>query len=455
MHRKLNTFIVVLAILTLCGIPCATAGVSNAEVKQLGNELTPFGAEKKGNAEGTIPEWTGGIKEQLPGYKGPGTRHVDPFKDEKPLFSITAKNLDTYAKKLSPGQIAFFKKYPDTYRIDVYPTHRTQAAPQWVYENTKKNASRAETTDGGNGIANAYGGIPFPIPKNGAEIMWNHLLRWTGQSDKYPFENYVVYGNGEVVVTGRAKETINKYPYYQKDMSLEDYNGEYFLSFVASIYPERLKGELSILRDSLNSPRAAWKYMVGQRRVRRAPTIGYDSPGSGLSGLMCIDEYYGFNGRLDRFDWKFIEKREMYIPYNCYKMDEKADLEKIYHAHHINPDYLRWELHRVWVVEATLKEGQRHLYGRRVYVIDEDAWNVVMSDNYDNQGELWRIRITPSYNAYELPGVRTRQTVGYDLQSDIYAVQLASNLEDTLPVINIPVEDDFFTAAELRKQGKR
>ena len=70
----------------------AIAAVSPEEAARLGGpELTPIGAERPGNADGTIPAWTGGITEIPEGYS-PGQRHRDPFPEDEVLFTITAAN---------------------------------------------------------------------------------------------------------------------------------------------------------------------------------------------------------------------------------------------------------------------------------------------------------------------------------------------------------------------------
>ena len=78
---------------------------------------------------------------QVPAGWKPG--HLDPFKDDKPAFSIDASNVDKYADKLSAGQLALFKAYKG-YRMDVYPTRRTCPVPDFVAAQTKKNATAAK-----------------------------------------------------------------------------------------------------------------------------------------------------------------------------------------------------------------------------------------------------------------------------------------------------------------------
>ena len=115
-----------------------------------GPELTPIGAERAGNADGTIPEWTGGITELPEGYEV-GGRLVDPFAGDKALFTITAENVDKYADKLTPGQRAMFKRYPDSYRMPVYPTRRSARIPDSEYQLVKEYATKTSLLEGGNG----------------------------------------------------------------------------------------------------------------------------------------------------------------------------------------------------------------------------------------------------------------------------------------------------------------
>src|SRR3990167_8464228 len=174
-------FLPVLSLLLLCAQQ-SLAAVTAEEATKLKGELTPLGAERAGNADGSIPAWTGGMTTPIPGDK-PGGRRSDPFQNEKPLFTINASNAAQYADKLTDGTRAMLAKYPDSYRLDVYQTHRTAAAPQWVYDNTLTNASRARIDN--DVVVGAFGGIPFPIPTSGAEVMWNHLLRWRAPAARF------------------------------------------------------------------------------------------------------------------------------------------------------------------------------------------------------------------------------------------------------------------------------
>ncbi len=455
---KKVVLVVTLLALFLFTATLATAGVSPEEAARLKTTLTPFGAEKAGNADGTIPEWTGGLSKIPAGINyQPGQYYPDPFKDDKPLYSITAKNLAQYADKVTPGQQALLKKYPD-YRLDVYRTRRTFAAPAWVYENTYQNALRAELSKDGLGVKEVYCGIPFPLPKNGNEMIFNHLCRWTGASRTGPYVAGVVLPNGTFTPAGGGDVQEN-YPFYIKDGTYKNFNGEIWNLLVVYQRPERRKGELLLVRDPLNQARdkrKAWQYFPGQRRVRRAPTVAYDTPDGDTGGLATYDDAYLFNGAIDRFNWKIIGKKEMYIPYNCLKY-HNASIKEVTGKGHHNPDEVRWELHRVWVLESTLRKGARHIYSKRVYYLDEDSWIITLDECYDGRGALWRTSVGFSWPHYSVPGNFLVTVLHYDLQKDFYAMDAALNGLGRYLVYNVSegIPADHFTPRYMRKQGRR
>jgi len=365
-----HTFILAATLLLSQG---ANAAVSGAEADLLKTTLTPLGGEKAGNKDGSIPAWSGGYTTPLPGFKN-GSRISDPFAADNPMYSITAKNMAQYADKLSEGSKAMLNKYPASYRIDVYPTRRTAAAPQWVYDNTFKNAGRAKIVDGPNGSMpdGAYGGVPFPIPKSGVEVVWNHLLRWRGDAFRFNFHGVLVTADGKQVLTVDAKADQQS-PYYLKGGDISSFNGVYYQNRVINLGPPVRAGEGIAGRTLLNSEAEAWVYLTGQRRVRKLPNPCCDTPAPATAGVMSFDDLEVFFGRTDRFDWKLVGKRELIIPYNGNKLLVPGKNADVLGANHLNPDHMRWELHRVWVVEATLRAGQRHQSPKSTYYFDEDT----------------------------------------------------------------------------------
>jgi hypothetical protein len=430
----------------------AAAAVSAEEAATLKTTLTPLGAEKAGNKDGSIPAWDGGYTKAIPGFKNGGRRDGDPFAGEKPLYSVTAKNMGQYADKLTDGTKAMLKKYP-SYRIDVYPTHRTAAAPQWVYDDTAKNAVHAKLNDKMIPVG-AFGGIPFPIPKNGAEAMWNHLLRWRGESWQFDQHGVLVTSEGKAVMTvdGLADQGM---PYYYKD-GADKFNGEYWLIRLVNAGPPIRAGEAILGRVNVDGDKdLAYVYLAGQRRTRKLPNACCDTPTPATAGVMSFDELDVFSGRLDRFDWKLAGKKEILIPYNTNKSLKPAKDTDFIGANHLNPDHVRWELHRVWVVEANLKAGQRHVAPKSVYYIDEDSWNAVLGDRWDAKGQLWKTLWALPVLMPDLPGVVIPTFGFYDLLSGAWFANNVMNEKASQYKLTPRYSDATFTPESLAGSGLR
>lgn len=423
-----------------------TAAVSADEAAKLKTTFTPFGAVKAGNAAGTIPPWEGGLT------KVPKPGEISPtlFTD-KPIQTITAANYEQYKDKLAEGTMAMFKKYPD-FRMELYKTQRSAAAPQSVYDHTFRNATSAKSTQNGMSIANVYGGIPFPIPKSGTEVMWNHLLAYTGDASRFQFRVWMVDAAGKRVLASEAI-TERQNPYYGADGNPEKFDGTFGMVRNLQVAPAFKAGEQVLVHDPIDqigAGRQAWQYLVGQRRVRRAPSIGYDTPNFVASGTSNFDEVNMFNGALDRYEWKLIGKKEMVIPYNRNKQFLAQEFQALT-PHFINPDIARWELHRVWVVEANLASGKRHVYQKRRFYIDEDTWGVMLAEAYDAQGRLWRYSENVPFAAGN-PGQGWAGEVHYNMLDGTY-VSSASMVDPFKIVAKKP--DTYFSPDALAGSGAR
>ncbi|WP_332852176.1 DUF1329 domain-containing protein [Duganella sp. S19_KUP01_CR8] len=408
----------------LSAAACAQAGVTPEEAKQLGASLTAFGAEKAGNKDGTIPEYTGGLT-AIPAefVKGSGIR-PDPYAADKPRLVITGKNLAGQEDKLTAGTRELLKRFP-SYRVDVYPTHRSVNYPKFVNDNTAKNAVTAKTIDGGVGLDGALAGVPFPIPKSGYEVMWNHLLRYQGQAMfiRYDSWNIDVSGRPTLATTG---EIYQEFPLSDaKRTETAKQSDVFFRTKLAYVAPARRAGEGLMVFDAVNpleQARKVWQYLPGQRRVKLAPDVAYDTPNPGSAGASTYDDAWVFNGAMDRFDFKLVGKKEMIVPYNAYKLAYHPVVADITKPNHVNPDLLRWEQHRVWVVEATLKPGKRHIYSKRVFYVDEDSWVAVASDEYDARGQLYRSSFDHMTFSYDVQAVQSGNHMIYDFVSGSYNI---------------------------------
>ncbi len=455
MIKKISILATALTFALYGGV--ASAKVSVADAAKLDNELTPVGAVRAGNPDGSIPAWTGGIT-ALPSSYNKGDHHADPFGNDQVLYTITGANYKEYVANLSPGQVKLFETYPDTYKMPVYPTRRSASYPDSVYAATKTNALNAELLQGGNGIQNATMGIPFPIPQNGLEAIWNHTLRFRGDAVTRFGGQAAVTEGGAYTIIGFEEQLMIKYA--EAGLTPAQLMDENILfKFKQSVTkPSRLAGTALLVHetvDQVKNPRQAWTYNTGQRRVRRAPNVAYDTPGSATDGLRTTDDYDMYNGSPNRYNWNLKGKQELYVAYNSYKLhSDQITYDDILKPHHINPDLTRFEKHRVWVVEANLKDEFRHVYVKRVFYIDEDSWQVLVADSYDDRGGLYRVALAYGLNYYEVPSPWSTLEVYHDLNSRRY---LATGLDNEEEMYDFSVElsDREFTPQALRREGKR
>jgi hypothetical protein len=450
--RSTARYIALLSVLSLALL--ATLRVPTAQQAGLPANLMPLGGEKAGNAAGTIPAWDGGITRPPAGYV-PGKHYVDPYAADKPLFTVTQQNMEKYAGQLGDGHKAMFKTYP-SFKMIVYPTRRSASAPQRVYEATARNVSRAKLVNNGNGVEGAIGGPPFPMPKTGVEVIWNHLLRYRGDTAGRWVIQAMPTRGGQYTPVQFDEET--QFLYHLPGMTSEKL-GNRILFFKQTVTaPARLAGGILLVHESMDQvkkPRDAWLYNPGQRRVRRAPQVAYDNPGTAADNLRTSDQLDMFNGAPDKYDWKLVGKKELYVPYNGYRLqDPKLRYKDIITPLHLNPEHARYELHRVWVVDATLRSGERHIYKRRVFYVDEDSWQIVMMDQYDNRDQLWRVSEGHAMNFYNVPCVWTSAETHTDLQAGRYLVMGLFN-EGKVHDFSLRRSEADFTPDALRQEGVR
>ncbi|MFY9399394.1 MAG: DUF1329 domain-containing protein [Desulfomonilia bacterium] len=412
----------------------AMAALTPEEVSQLGGDkLTVIGAEKAGNADGSIPPYTGGITEGPDGWYYEGQLKVpysafkarsigvrpNPFKDDKILYTITASNLAEYDEFLTDGTKELFKRFPD-YKMNVYPSRRSCSYGKNVIEGTRKSALTAKVVgEGGKSLIGAHCGFPFPIPKSGIELVWNHLVRWVGTVERGMYNSFVVNSAGRKVLSSHGEFTL-EYPYW--DETHPDAGTDLCKIRDRVIQPANRNGEglIWIFKLDKTNGDPAWQYLPGQRSVKRAPEIAFDGPNTSVAGAATYDESYVYNGSPERFEWKIVGKKEMLIPYNQYELAYHSSENTVFGPKFINPDYMRWEKHRVWVLEGTLKPEYRHIFSKRIMYLDEDSWYAVLADTYDHKGNIYRVTHCTFVHNYDYPAPFTCGYVGYDLIAGIY-----------------------------------
>ncbi|MCL5733983.1 MAG: DUF1329 domain-containing protein [Actinobacteria bacterium] len=404
--------------------------VSADEAKQLGATLTEFGAEVAGNKDGSIPAYTGGI-EKVAGYT-PKTsqRYVDPFAKEKPLYSVDAKNMAEYDAMLTEGTKALMRRHSD-YRIDVYPTHRSVRYAPWVLENTLKNATTVKLSGQvmGDAVTGAdkgnlpFPGLPFPIPKNGYEVMWNYKMHYGPAVTHFLANAFLVDTAGNMSRLPQVDHWLVR-PWYDKAGKMRAKTFDALSGFSATLTDPPSSAGTVFLNYYLATAETqkVWFYTPGQRRVRQAPEFSYDVPIASYGGVIVWDELFGFVGRMDRFDFKLVGKKEMLVPYNVFGATNTMTHQQYVGRKFVKPEGIRFEKHRVWVVEATRKPKARHAYSRRIFYIDEDAWCITISESYDNAGKIWRVTNTLNYPPYDIGGVNDWGWATYDLIKGNYFI---------------------------------
>lgn len=433
----------------------ATQAATDQQIAELGKSLTPIGAERAGNAAGTIPEWTGGL--------GPDAGSVvngfltNPFAEDKPLFVITAANYEQYRDNLAPGQIAMFQRYPESFRMPVYQSRRSASMPENIYEAAAYNARNSQLVQGGNGVTGYRSAHAFPIPSNGLEVIWNHITRHRGGSMQRVVVQATPQVNGSFGIVRFVEQYVLPEALTDFDPARSENILYYFKQQVTD--PGRLAGNVLLVHETVDqvaTPRMAWIYNAGQRRVRRAPQVSYDGPGTAADGMRTSDNLDMYNGAPDRYDWELVGKKELYIPYNSYILNSpEHKYSDVVKAGHLNQDLTRYELHRVWEVVATVKSDQRHIYAKRHFFIDEDSWQAAHIDHYDGREILWRVAEAHAMQRYNSQVLGFAAETLYDLIAGRYLVMGLNNEERQDYDYDFRASSNEFTPAALRQSGVR
>ncbi|MDF3843484.1 DUF1329 domain-containing protein [Pseudomonas citronellolis] len=436
--------------------PTVQAAVTAEEAAKLKTTLTPLGAERAGNQDGSIPAWDGGY----PADASQTSAAVpNLFAKDKPILTITAQNAEQYKDKLTEGTLGLLKRFP-TFNVQVFQTRRTAAAPQWVYDNTFANATRA-TMDPSGELGpfpkGAYGGVPFPIPKNGEEAIWNHLLRWTSPGYQTEPSLARVTPEGKVIPVSQ-NVAKSSFPYYDPNGNLEKWQAagsNIVVRRVDTSGPPIRAGEILLQRVNINDIESkTWVYLTGQRRVRRLPLTCCDVPSPVAGGILNFDEVEVYSSSIGRYDWKLVGKKEMYVPYNTNSYHQATSLDQVMSAQTVNPDFVRFEKHRVWVVEGTLKQGQRHVIPRLRVYLDEDTWIAVAGERWDAQGQLWKVTYNLPTVFPAAPGTIVAGYMSYDLIGGGYFASAYFPRERQVD-LKASLPDRIFTPESLAGEGIR
>jgi len=455
MKTQLLTTALTLSLVASAAMADVPANVAN----RLGQDLTPMGAEKAGSDSG-VGSWSGASIDGsalLQGYDGGAL--PNPYASDKPLYTITAANAGDYDAQLTTGQKALLATYPDTFKLNVYGSRRSCTYPDFVYKAAKRNAEVGKVVDGGNGISESIMASPFPIPSSALEIVWNHTLRYRGERVARDFNYAAPTANGDYTLTYTRDEIVFSYSDAQNSRA-EDLNNIsiWFVAYTSA--PARRAGNVVLVHETLNMAkegRKAWTYSPGTRRVRRAPNIAYDNPVTNGDGLGTSDQYDGYNGAPDRYDWTVAAKAEKLSQQNNYQA-VLTPYEELLQAGHANQDVMRYEMRRQWVVEGNLKGDARHIYAKRVLRMDEDSSQMSAGEMYDGRGELWRIQEIGQAPDYR-PEAQVCWTTGGEFTYDLLAGRyLGLAMKSGRPANFVTglerLTPDYYTPANVRRLGR-
>jgi len=436
----------------------ALAAVSPQEAARLGKDLTPTGAEMAGNADGSIPAWNPAGTPIPANYKPGSNDYINPYPDEQPILTIDNSNWKQYEENLSEGTKGVMEKLgPDGFKMLVYPTKRNYTYPDWIIKNSQTNAVTSTLVADGQKVDKNLPGVPFPLPQSALEVMWNHMIRYrVDYSAEY--DVYYVSSDGNPILSTTGYIT-NIYPGFREDARDKYFEDTPWVKLrINYMAPARRAGEILLVWEpgadyTEGKGRQAWQYLTGQRRVRLAPAVSFDTPNPGVAGTSTYDDSFIYNGSPERFNWTLLGKKEIYIPYNCYDFNFKDKVQDMLGEKFLAPETIRWEKHRVWVVEANLKEGKRHLYSKRRYYLDEDTWTAITNEDYDGRGNLWRVQYSYGANIYDMHSFHNDAYGAYDLLQNIY------NLNGK-PIPGkyrngVTEDDKYFTPKGMARMGIR
>ncbi len=418
-------------------------------------ELTVMGAVQAGNADATIPPWTGGITTPPAGYQV-GKTHLDPFAEDKVLFTIDSSNMTEFKDRLSAGHIAMMEKHPNTYKLNIYPTQRSASHPKRVLEHTEKYSAQARLVNDGAGLEGIVQGCPFPQPTNGEQAIWNSRVSFKGGSVRRHMNSAVPTDKGKYQLNVSLQEIV--FPRQEDGTSLENFDGVMMrgISYIKS--PRKAAGVMLLYHANLNTvneERKAWAYNPNKRRVSRAPDVDGSAPATASSGIHLVDQNGMFSGKITNFNWALLGKKEMYVPYNAYQFhSDGVSVDDIVKPGHVNQELGRYELHRVWEVEATRKDGVDHPHKRRVYYLDEDSWRILTAEHYDDAEQLDRFSESHNINYYEVPVLASTLDTYYQFSTNRYFVR---GLDNQHPVSDYSFSESakYFQPGGLKRKARR
>ena len=379
MHAGVLVFGIALAALS-------TSGLASAP-------LTAVGADAAANADGTVPAYTDGLR-AFSARRTPklGERLDHPYAADAPQFTIDRRSMRQHAALLSAGHQRLMRTHAD-FRMAVYPSRRSVSFPPAIEQASRSNESVTRLVNADE-IEGVTMGVPFRRPKTGVEVIWNHRLRYRGQANDWVFNRGVRHESGDLELSQARWQFQTHYNRLSSDgVEARDdmiYQSLMFLE-PAEVYPRYQ----NVMHESLSPGVTRRKLWGGISPRSKTFLVTGDNDALGIFSrkIRFGDMFDVFSGITDAYVYKLVGKREMIVPYNAFAFAVDVGLrpEDVLTPDHLNPDFTRYERHRVWVVEANVRQGKGHTFDRRVFYVDEDSWAILMVDCYTD-GELVRFQ---------------------------------------------------------------
>jgi Protein of unknown function (DUF1329) len=231
---------------------------------------------------------------------------------------------------------------------------------------------------------------PFPIPNSAYEIIWNHLLAYRGHKVTTQKTMWAPGGAGRYIPSTYQVDMINLWNPENGATSFKEDTWRFlrwtFLSPEMSAMTSHLERTSF---DLTMAPGRRWSFNLDSFRVRRAPNNSYGNFMPFTNSILTFDSQRGYEGNPDRYDWTVVSQADYYLPNNSYRLASKglAD-ENVLAGNHLNRTYARYELQRVWVVDAILKYKDTHPYHRRRFYVQNDTWQILATEQYSKDEML-------------------------------------------------------------------
>ena len=279
-------------------------------------------------------------------------------------------------------------------------------------------------------------------------------MRYRGEQIHFVTNQAAVLSNGAYNLLKLDRDIYFRYG--REGMTPGELDNTLFFYKYSVVAPAKLAGSALVVQETLDQVEAirkAWRFNRGERRVRRLPMLAFDTLQPDTNGMATADMVDSYNGAPDRYEWKLEGKKEMLVPYNSYAVHQKGiPYDTILKPTSINPELLRYELHRVWIVEAELRKGFSHPYAKRRFYLDEDSWQILAVDLYDKDGKLVGLQESRPISYYDVPMFGSTLETIYDFAGKRYFADGMDNNE-IMYDFNAKLGPGDFTPQALRREG--